>query len=92
MVLEYKKSESTVRPEPVDTTSSKTTVYLRKDVVERQRVDEMSGESYAYYEYLEAKLTRDEYEQYLAENSVSEIAQVRADLDYIFLYTGVPLE
>ena len=34
MKLNYIKSQSSIKPELVDTTSSKSTVYLRKNIVE----------------------------------------------------------
>lgn len=85
MTLNYKKSESSIHPELTDTTSSKTTVYLRKNVEEKQREDEITGETYTYYEYDEAKVPKAEYEKHLQE-------QTRADVDYIALMTGVDLE
>ena len=92
MRLNWNKSESTVYPELIDTTSSKTTVYLRKNVAEKQVDDDMSGESYTMYEYDEAKLTKAEYKQYLKEMSIMDIEQQRADIDYIAFMTGVDLE
>lgn len=91
MKLKYYKSESTIYPELIDTTSSKTTVYLRKNVVEKQVTDEINGESHTMYEYNEAKLTKAEYEKYLQEMAVMDIEQMRADLDYVAIMTGVQL-
>lgn len=91
MKLEYKKSESTMYPELIDTTSSKTTVYLRKNVTEEHREDE-EGNSYIMYVYDGCKLTKEEYKQYLEELSIFDIEQQRADIDYIALMTGVDLE
>lgn len=91
MALNYKKSQSSIYPELLDTTSSKKYVYLRQNVVEKQSED-MDGETYTYYEYEEAKLTKEEYEQYLEELTIIDIQQQRADIDYIALMTGVDLE
>lgn len=88
MKLNYRKSQSSVYPELIDTTSSKKCVYLRKNVVEVQSED-MNGEIYTTYEYDEAKLTKEEYEQYLKELSVLDIQQQRADIDYILFMTGL---
>lgn len=71
MKLNYRKSQSSVYPELIDTTSSKKCVYLRKNVVEKQSED-MNGEIYTYYEYDEAKLIKEEYEQYLVEMNSAE--------------------
>ena len=84
-MLEYKKAQSTVVPDEVDTTSSKTTVYLRKNIVEKETTNEASGETYATYEYDECQMTKAEYQAYLTEKQ-------RADIDYIALMTGVDLE
>lgn len=92
MILSYKRSGSALPPLLVDTTSSKKVVYIRKDVVEKQRTDEMTGESYTYYEYLEAKIPKTEYGRYLKEKEREEVRQIRADTDYIALMTGVDLD
>ena len=89
MKMNYTKSESTIKPELVDTTSSKTTVYLRKNIIEKERVDEETDESTPYYEYDEAKLTKAEYQEYLKELEIIDIQQQRADIDYIMLMTGI---
>ena len=92
MKMNYTKSESTIKPELVDATSSKTTVYLRKNIIEKERVDEETGESTPYYEYDEAKLTKEEYQEYLKELEIMDIQKQRADIDYIALMCGVDLE
>ena len=92
MKLNYVKSQSSVKPDLVDTTSSKVVVYIRQNIVENQRIDEMSGETTTFYEYDEAKLTKEEYQEYLKELEIIDIQQQRADIDYIALMTGVDLE
>ena len=89
MILNYVKSQSSVKPELIDTTSSKTTVYLRHNIVENKNTDEMSGEETVFYEYEEAKLTKAEYQEYLKELEIIDIQQQRADIDYIMLMTGI---
>ena len=89
MKLNYIKSQSSVKPELIDTTSSKTTVYIRQNIVENKKTDEMSGEETVFYEYEEAKLTKAEYKEYLKELEVIDIQQQRADIDYIMLMTGI---
>lgn len=74
--MTYYKSESTISPDTVDTTSSKTTVYLRRNITEKER--EIDGHTITYYEYEEAKLTKDEYKKYVAELS-SEKTQAAID-------------
>ena len=92
MKIKYIKSESTIKPELVDTTSSKTTVYLRKNIVEKEIMNEETGESTLYYEYDEAKLTKEEYQEYLKELEIMDIQKQRADIDYIALMSGIDLE
>lgn len=61
MKLNFIKSQSTVKPEPVDTTSSKKVVYIRQNIIAVQKDDT------TLFEYDEAKLTKGEYKEYLAE-------------------------
>ena len=89
MKLNYVKSSSSVKPDLVDTTSSKTTVYIRQNIIENKKTDEMSGEEIVFYEYEEAKLTKQEYQEYLKELEIIDIQQQRADIDYIMLMTGI---
>ena len=92
MKLNYVKSSSSVKPDLIDTTSSKVVVYLRQNIVENIKIDEMSGETSTFYEYQEAKLTKEEYQEYLKELEIIDIQQQRADIDYIALMCGVDLE
>ena len=92
MKLKYVKSQSSVKPDLVDTTSSKVVVYLRQNIVENIKTDEMSGEETVFYEYEEAKLTKQEYQEYLKELEIIDIQKQRADIDYIALMSGIDLE
>ena len=92
MKLNYVKSQSSVKPDLVDTTSSKTTVYVRQNIVENKKTDEMSGKETVFYEYEEAKLTKAEYKEYLKELEIIDIQKQRADIDYIALMSGIDLE
>ena len=92
MKLNYIKSQSSVEPELVDTTSSKTTVYIRQNIVENKKTDEMPGKDTVFYEYEEAKLTKAEYKEYLKELEIIDIQKQRADIDYIALMSGIDLE
>ena len=92
MKLNYIKSQSSVKPELVDTTSSKTTVYIRQNIVENIKTDGMSGKETVFYEYEEAKLTKAEYKEYLKELEIIDIQKQRADIDYIALMSGIDLE
>ena len=92
MKLNYIKSQSSVKPDLVDTTSSKVVVYLRQNIVENMKTDEMSGKETVFYEYEEAKLTKEEYQEYLKELEIIDIQKQRADIDYIALMSGIDLE
>ena len=92
MKLNYIKSQSSVKPDLVDTTSSKTTVYIRQNIVENIKTDEMSGKETVFYEYEEAKLTKAEYQEYLKELEIIDIQKQRADIDYIAIMSGIDLE
>ena len=92
MKLEFIKSQSTIRPLEIDDKISKKYVYLRQNIIEKNSIDEFSDTERIYYEYDEAKLTKEEYEQYLKELSIIDIQKQRADIDYIALMTGVDLE
>ena len=80
MILNYIKSQSSVKPDLVDTTSSKVVVYLRQNIVENIKTGEMSGEETVFYEYEEAKLTKQEYQEYLKELNDSDTLQTIEDL------------
>ena len=92
MKLDYIKSQSSGKPDLVDATSSKTTVYIRQNIVENIKTDEMSGKETVFYEYEEAKLTKAEYKEYLKELEIIDIQKQRADIDYIALMSGIDLE
>ena len=96
MKLNFIKSQSSVKPDLLDTTSSKTTVYIRQNIVEKEKtVENTNGEdndatsTAVFYEYDEAKLTKEEYQEYLKELDIIDIQQQRADIDYIMLMTGI---
>ena len=89
MKLNYIKSQSSVKPDLVDTTSSKTCVYIRQNIVGKEKTNESDNTSTTFYEYEEAKLTKAEYQEYLKELEIIDIQQQRADIDYIMLMTGI---
>ena len=74
MNLYFKKSQSTVKPELVDTTSSKKVVYIRQNIVETVVEDT------TYYEYDEAKLTKSEYAEYLKELEATDTLEIVENL------------
>jgi len=84
MNAKWSNSESTIRPAEVDTQSSPTTVYLRKDIREVVRED-TEGNTVNMYEYLEAAFTPIEYQAYVAEKQ-------RSDIDYLAMMSDIDLE
>lgn len=67
MELIYKHSEGSVKPELIEIT--KTTVWLRKDIVEEKRtytVDDVEITA-PYYTYKEAKLSHEDFNIYSSE-------------------------
>lgn len=67
MDIIYRKSEGSQaeKPKAIDTTSSSTVVYLRKNIQQEER--EYDGEKVKLWVYDEAILTHDEFEEYMAE-------------------------
>lgn len=76
--MDFYKSESTVRPEPIDATSSKQCTYVRENIVEKQRED-MDGNKQTIYEYDEAKLSNEEFSSYMQ----TKIAEKQEQIDSV---------
>ena len=74
MKLEFYKSSSSVKPELIDTTSSKKVVYIRQNIIEAQMDDT------TFYEYDETKLTKAEYEEYLKELGATDVSETIENL------------
>ena len=74
MKLNFIKSQSSVKPELIDTTSSKKVVYIRQNIIEVQKDDAV------FYEYDEAKLTKAEYQEYLKELEVTDTLEIVENL------------
>ena len=47
-------------------------MYLRQNIVENIKTNEMSGEETVFYDYEEAKLTKEEYAEYLKELELTD--------------------
>lgn len=87
MKLNFIKSQSSVKPDLVDTTSSKTTVYIRQNIVEKEKTventnseDNDATSATVFYEYDEVKLTKEEYQEYLKELNGSDTLQTIENL------------
>ena len=66
MTYQHVEGTQTTRPPEIDTTSSKSLVYIRRNITEVEKEDEQ-GNTYTVWEYDEARLTPEEYERYLQE-------------------------
>ena len=84
MLINWKYAESTDRPLDVDEVSSPTSVYLAKDIAEKQKED-TDGETVTYYEYQSAVLSKAEYNMYLTE-------KLQSDVDFLAMMTDVDME
>lgn len=74
MNLYFKKSQSSVKPTLIDTTSSKKVVYIRQNIAEVQK------DNIVFYEYDEAKLTKSEYQEYLKELEATDTLEIVENL------------
>lgn len=81
MTLNWKPSEADTIPEEIDTTSSTTTVYFRRNI-EAVEVPDEGLASHTVYKYEEAKVPKIEYVEWLAEKN-------QADLEYLYMMTEV---
>lgn len=90
MDLIYVQSESTVRPQEIET--GVTTVYLRRNIVEMQRPDPMGegGAPMTMFTYEEAQITKDEALRLLTEQYGAN-ARTAANLDYLSMMAGIDL-
>ena len=76
---EHREGSQSVKPSLVDTNSSKTVVYLRKNVNQTSFKDAMSGKTITMWSYDEAVLSLAEFEEYKTNVSADISAQMRAD-------------
>ena len=74
MKLKFYKSQSSVKPELLATTSSKKIVYIRQNIIEVQKDDT------TFYEYDEAKLSKTEYQDYLKELETTDTLEIVENL------------
>ena len=79
--LNYDKSESDTMPEEIDTSSSPTTVYLRKNIRAESRTDAETGKKRTFFVYDEAKLPHQTYVDYLS-------GKTQADVAYLYMMGG----
>ena len=79
--LDYYPSESDTMPDETDTESSPTTVYLRKNIHTEERTDPETGETRIVFVYDEAKVSRKDYDSYIA-------GKTQADIEYLYMMGG----
>lgn len=74
MILEYKKVESSIEPKLIDESLSNIYVYIRR------KVNKIEKNGIEFYEYEEAKITKDKYPTYLKELDFSNMLEDIEDL------------
>ena len=86
-MIEYKRVEGSQEEKPlaIDTVSSETTVYIRKNIQRIEKKDEQSGNTYEMWEYDEAQLTREQYTDYLTE----QLQKTQEAVDFLLMNGGV---
>ena len=78
--MNWKTVQSTARPLSVDTTSSKTVNYVRRNVHTVQ-VPDMDGSERTVFEYEELAVTKEAWPLY------EQLEQAQADIDYLNMIT-----
>lgn len=73
--MEWYQTESTVRPETLDVTSSRVYNYVRRNI------EETEFEDVTFYVYEEAKVKKDDWPMHLKQE------QMTADIDYLMMIT-----
>ena len=58
----YKQQTVGIRPKDLETTISKFYNYVRKDIVETEQVYEPTGETMKFYNYLETKVLKEDWD------------------------------
>ena len=82
-MLNYKKVEGSQAEKPlaIDTVSSNTTVYIRKNINKKTRKDEQSGVEVELWEYDEAQIDKDKYIGYLTE----KLTRAEEAIDFLLM-------
>lgn len=88
IVYAHHEGSQAERPAEVDATSSKTIVYLRKNIEQVTHEDPQTGEPVTLWEYDEAELTREEYRAYTVDNRLDD---QQAQIDYTAMMTDTLL-
>jgi hypothetical protein len=80
IIYKHIEGSQSERPLEVDTISSKSVVYLRKNIERVEKEDEQ-GIKYEVWSYDEAQLTPDEYSIFLQEDTQSKVEYLIMMLD-----------
>lgn len=83
--MTWYKSESTIKPEKIDTTSSKVYNYVRKNIVQEERTHE-GHEPITMYIYDECIVPKASWDVFLQEE------QNTANIDFMAMELGIDLE
>ena len=77
--MEWYNAESSIEPVEIDTESSKTYNYVRKDI--REVTETVDGEEVTKYVYKECKVPKESWGMY------EELTQAQADIVYLNMIT-----
>lgn len=79
MELKWYQSEATHEVSLLDTSSSPTTVFLRRNITKTtKKVDEESEETYDVWQYEEAKVSHEQFEEILS-NGIASLEETTAN-------------
>lgn len=86
-MIEYKKVQGSQNEKPlaIDTVSSSTNVYLRKNIERITKHEEPNGVDVDLWEYDEACITRDDYVDYLT----NQLIKTQEAVDFLLMNGGV---
>lgn len=88
MELKWYQSEATHEVNLLDTGSSPTTVFLRRNITKTTKKVDLDDGTYDVWQYEEAKVSHEQFEEYVATLQT----KARSDIDFIAMMTGVDLD
>jgi len=87
----YEVEFGSEKPDQIDNTSSKVYVYVRKDLEETERIDEMTGETIKFWKGLEQKIKKEDWEIYRelikSESDITDLQEALVELYEIVVGT-----
>lgn len=78
------------KPTEFDTTSSDIVVYQRRNIKEVELKTE-DNKTYKQWQYEERTMSKKEYEELYSNSVIAQLAQARADIDYLSAITETDL-